>query len=82
MAEKTPLHAARLAGTISRDFAEMALADISEGKSGLDERCDFLLMKLDAFIQIISTVGDNEEFLSMNLPKVVAARESMKEVSC
>lgn len=80
MAEKTPLHATRLASSISGDFAEMALVDISEGKSALDERCDFLLTKLDAFIQIISTVGDNEEFLSMNLPKVIAARESLKEV--
>ncbi|XP_003739909.1 biogenesis of lysosome-related organelles complex 1 subunit 4 [Galendromus occidentalis] len=80
MAEKTPLLATRLARSVSADFAEMALADISEGKTALDERCDFLLTKLDAFIQIISIVGNNTEFLSMNLPKVEAARESLKEV--
>lgn len=70
-----------LAKTTAASVVSLTLADLNESKAQLDERCDFLLTKLDAFNQLLKAVSERAEFLQMNLPKLIAARQRLKQVS-
>ncbi|XP_022705449.1 biogenesis of lysosome-related organelles complex 1 subunit 4-like isoform X2 [Varroa jacobsoni] len=69
-----------LAKTTAASVVSLTLADLNESKAQLDERCDFLLTKLDAFNQLLKAVSERAEFLQMNLPKLIAARQRLKQV--